>query len=293
VVEVPGGGPYNAARTIARLGGRVAFLGRLSNDERGALLRKRLEADGVRLDLVVATDDPTPIAIARLDGHGNAAYEFRIDGSAAAGLRLDDLDDRLPAGTAALHVGSLGLVVEPMASTIESWLESVGSDVLVMLDLNCRPSAIEQPMVYRLRIDRILARSDVVKASVEDLAYLRSGAAPTDAAIDLLALGPAAVLLTDGGRPVRIVTADVVDELPIPPMNVVDTVGAGDAFGGGFLSAWFAQGLGRADAKRREALVATTSFAIAVAGLTTTRAGAEPPTAVEVAEFIGGRMATG
>jgi fructokinase len=292
-VEVPGGAPYNAARTIARLGGRVAFLGRLSNDERGALLRARLEADGVRLDLVVATDDPTPIAIARLDGHGNAAYEFRIDGSAAAGLQLDDLDGRLPAATAALHVGSLGLVVEPMASTIESLLESMGSDVLVMLDLNCRASAIEQPMVYRLRIDRILARSDVVKASVEDLAYLRSGAAPTDAAIDLLALGPSAVLLTDGGRPVRIVTADVVDELPIPPMNVVDTIGAGDAFGGGFLSAWFAQGLGRADAKRREALVATTSFAIAVAGLTTTRAGAEPPTAVEVAEFIGARMATG
>lgn len=286
VVEVPGGGPYNAARTIARLGGQVAFLGRLSDDERGALLRARLEADGVRLDLVVATDDPTPIAIARLDGHGNASYEFRIDGSAAAGLQLDDLDDGLPAATAALHVGSLGLVVEPTASTIESLVESVGADVLVMLDLNCRPSAIEQPMVYRLRIDRILARSDVVKASVEDLAYLRSGVAPTDAAIDLLALGPAAVLLTDGGRPVRIVTADVVDELPIPPMNVVDTVGAGDAFGGGFLSAWFAQGLGRADAKRREALVATTSFAIAVAGLTTTRAGAEPPTAVEVAEFL-------
>jgi fructokinase len=282
VVDVPGGGPYNVARTIARLGGRVAFLGRLSNDERGALLRSRLVADGVETGLVVPTDDPTTMALARIDADGVATYEFNLEGTASAGLVPDDLPGGLPLETAALHVGTLGLVVEPMATTIETLAVSAGPGVLVLLDLNCRPSAISDPVAYRARIDRVLARADVVKASVEDLAYLRPRVPSLRAARALLAFGPRAVLLTDGGRPVRIVSADGVDGLPIPPTNVVDTVGAGDAFGGGFLSAWIGAGLRREDAGQRDSLITASVIAIAVAALTTTRAGAEPPAAAEV-----------
>jgi fructokinase len=282
VAEVPGGGPYNVARTIARLGGRVAFFGRLSNDDRGVLLRSRLVADGVDMGLVVATEDPTPTALARLDADGVATYAFRLEGTAAAGLSPGDLADGLPPGTAAMHIGTLGLVVEPMATTIETLVGSAGPSVLVMLDLNCRPTAIVDRTAYVARIDRLLGRTDIVKASVEDLAYLRSGVKPLAAARDMLRRGPRVVLLTDGERPVRIVSADGVDELPIPTARVVDTVGAGDAFGGGFLSAWIGAGLRPEDAGRRESLITATVFAIAVAGLTTTRAGAEPPTAAEV-----------
>ena len=288
VVDVPGGGPYNVARTIALLGGTVAFLGRLSTDVWGELLRSRLIADGVDLRLTVSTDDPTPIASARVDRDGSATYVFQVEGSAAAGLVLHDIPGGLPPETAALHVGTLGLVLEPMATTIETLVGTLGADVLVMLDLNCRPSAIADPAAYRARIDQVLARTDVVKASVEDLAYLRPGAEALHAASGLLALGPPAVLLTDGARPVRIVTAAGVDELPIPPVRVVDTVGAGDAFGGGFISEWIGAGLPRGDAGRRESLISATAFAIAVAGLTTTRAGAEPPAAAEVSELAGG-----
>jgi fructokinase len=284
-VDVPGGGPYNVARTIARLGGRVAFLGRLSTDGWGVLLRARLTADGVDLRRTVSTDDPTPIASARVDGDGSATYAFEVEGSAAAGLVLDDIPGGLSAETTALHVGTLGLVIEPMATTIEALVRRAGSDVLVMLDLNCRPSAIADPAAYRARIDRVLARTDIVKASVEDLAYLRPGVEALQAARDVLELGPPAVLLTDGPRPVRILSGEGVIELPIPPMRVVDTVGAGDAFGGGFLSAWIGAGMRRADADRRDALVSATAFAIVVAGLTTTRAGAEPPPAAEVSEL--------
>lgn len=287
VIDVPGGGPYNVARTIARLGGRVAFLGRLSIDNAGVLLRSRLVADGVDMGLVVTTRDPTTMATARVDADGVATYTFRLLGTAAVGLVIDDIRGGLPPGTVAFHVGTLGLVAEPIATTIETLVTSVGANVLVVLDLNCRPTAIADSAAYLARIDRVLTRTDIVKASVDDLAYLRAGGSPVEAARDLLRHGPRAVLLTDGAKPVRIVTAGGVDELPIPPMSVVDTVGAGDAFGGGFLASWIGAGRHREDADHREFLIAASVVAIAVAGLTTTRAGAKPPSAAELAEFVG------
>jgi fructokinase len=286
VADVPGGGPYNVARTIARLGSRVAFLGRLSTDDPGVLLRSQLVADGVDISLVVSTDDPTSVALARVDADGVATYVFRLHGSAAAGLVLDDVPGGLPPDTAALHVGTLGLVIEPMAAAIESLVGSTGSDILVVLDPNCRPSAIEDRRAYVERIDRILARADIVKASVEDLAYLRPGVPPTQAAREFLRLGPRAVLVTDGPQPLRIVSPDSIDELPIPRVSVVDTVGAGDAFGGGFLAAWIGAGRRRKDAGDRAALMTASGYAIAVAALTTTRAGAEPPSAAQVARLL-------
>jgi len=103
------------------------------------------------------------------------------------------------------------------------------------------------------------------------------------AAEGIMELGPAAVLITDGPRPVRLLTSGGVTELAVPAVRVVDTVGAGDAFGAGFLAAWTADGRGRADLVDERALVAATQFAIEVGALTTTRAGAEPPTLAELA----------
>ena len=81
----PGGGPFNAARTIGRLEQPVAFLGRLSTDRFGARLRFELESDGVRLDTVVTTDEPTTLALAELAADGSAVYRFYADGTSAAG----------------------------------------------------------------------------------------------------------------------------------------------------------------------------------------------------------------
>jgi fructokinase len=122
-----------------------------------------------------------------------------------------------------------------------------------------------------------------VKVSVDDLAWLDPLARPLAAAARLMDRGPAAVLITDGPRPVRLLTSAGVTELAVPAVRVVDTVGAGDAFGGGFLAAWTDAGRGRADLADGRALLDATQFAIEVGGLTTTRAGAEPPTLAELA----------
>jgi fructokinase len=288
VEAIPGGGPYNVARTLGRLGSPVSFLGRLSADRFGAILRAGLVAEGVDLELATTTDDPTLLAVAELDAGGAATYRFYVDGTAAAGLSAGDLPGSLPATTTALHVGTLGLVFEPMAATIEGLVAAVAGDVLVVADPNCRPTAIRHPAEYRDRLDRILARVDVAKVSVDDLAWLDPGSDAVTAARRLMDGGPAAVLVTDGARPVRLVTPMGVVDLEVPAVRVVDTVGAGDAFGAAFLAAWISAGRHRDDLGNEAALASATRFAIEVGTLTTTRAGAEPPTMAELDGVIAG-----
>jgi len=288
VEAVPGGGPFNTARSLARLGVPTAFVGRLSTDRFGRILRERLVADGVDLRWAAETDDPTLLAIAELDESGGATYRFHAAGSAAAGLAAADLPAELPPEVAAVHVGTLGLVLEPMASAVEALVGLVGDGVLVFVDLNVRRAAIADPAAYRARLDRVLARANVVKASADDLAW-RSPGVPAEAAATALARDRSAtVLLTDGDAPVRVVAPDAVDVLPVPRVPVVDTVGAGDAFGAGFLAAWHRTGLRRPDLVDRDAVARATAFAIRVGAASTMRAGATPPTVDEVDALVPG-----
>ncbi len=275
VIATPGGGPYNVARALGRLGAPVLFLGRVSNDRFGRILLARLADDGVDLGCVVRTDEPTTLAVAELDDAGAATYRFHAVATAAAGLLPDDVPAGLPAGTTALHVGTLGLVFEPTAATIERLVIEAPPEVLVMLDPNCRPAAIGDPRRYRARLERILARVDVVKVSTDDLAWLDPGREPVGAARRLLDRGAVVVLLTDGANPVRIVTRRDVTALAVPAVAVVDTIGAGDAFGAGFLAAWTRAGRSRADLADIAAVADATRFAIEVGSRT-------PPTLAEL-----------
>ena len=282
VGATPGGGPYNVARALGRLGAPVSFLGRLSTDRFGRILRSHLEADAVDLGLAIAIDDPTLLAVAEVDDDGAATYRFHTHGTAAAGLAPADVRAGLPAGTTALHVGSLGLVLEPMAVALEALAIEAPIDVLVMVDPNCRPDAIADPAGYRARLDRILGRVDILKVSTDDLAWLEPDREPVAAARRLLERGPAVVLLTDGPRPVRIVTVRDVVALNVPDVAVVDTIGAGDAFGAGFLAAWNRVGRDRADLADLAAVTDATRFAIEVGAWTAGRAGADPPTLADL-----------
>src|SRR3954449_4733453 len=221
----PGGGPFNTARTIGRLGEPVAFLGRVSTDRFGQVIHGMLAADGVRLEAVVRTDEPTTLAVADVDAEGVARYHFYLDGTAAIGLTAQAALAALPDGVAALHVGTLGLTVEPVAAAVEAVVERLAGRALVMVDPNIRPSAIEDdPETYRARLARVLARTHVVKVSEEDLAWLG-----TDAR-GLLDAGPSVVLLTRGAEGVLVVTAGGEQAFNAAPAQVVDTIGAGDAF---------------------------------------------------------------
>jgi fructokinase len=288
VTATPGGGPYNVARALGRLGATVSFLGRISTDPFGRMLQAGLAADGVDPGCTTRTDDPTMLAVAEIDAHGTAAYRFYTHGTAAAGLAPADVLNGLPGTTTALHVGSLGLVLEPMAATIERLVLGAPAGVLVVADPNCRPAAIDDSSAYRARLDRLLGRVDVVKVSTEDLAWLEPDREPVEAARRLLDHGAAVALLTDGPRPVRVVTRHNVAVLEVPDVPVVDTIGAGDAFGAGFLVAWTRAGHGRAELTDAEAVFEATRFAIEIGARTVGRAGADPPTSAELRGAVPG-----
>ena len=135
----PGGGPFNTARTIGRLGQPVAYLGRLSTDRFGTRLERMLAADGVRLDAVVRTDEPTTLALAEIDETGSARYRFYERATSAPGLTPEVALASLPPAVGILHVGTLGLTLEPMATALEAVVEELSGQALVMVDPNIRP----------------------------------------------------------------------------------------------------------------------------------------------------------
>ena len=273
----PGGGPFNTARTIARLRQPTAYLGRLSTDRFGTTLEGILAADGVRLDALVRTDAPTTLALAEVDAAGAAQYRFYERGTSASGLTPDDALAALPAAVSILHVGTLGLMLEPVATALEAVVDALADRALIAVDANVRPGAIADPGAYRRRLARVLARAHVLKASEEDLAWLDPGRSAPEAARALLDAGPEVVLLTRGADGVMVVTARGDAAVPAIAAQVVDTIGAGDAFGGGFLAWWRSRGLGVAGLADHDAVVEAARFGALVAARTCERAGAQPP----------------
>jgi fructokinase len=273
VTAALGGAPFNTARACGRLGVDVSFVGALSHDRFGSMLASQLVADGVDVSGSPLVEAPTTLAAAELDERGTARYRFYIDGTSAPALTESPM---LAAGDV-VFTGGLGLVLEPMATTVESMVTSVPEDVLVVVDVNCRPLVIADRDRYVARVDRVIGRSHVVKVSDEDLAYLAPDDDPLDAARALRERGPVAVLLTGGGVGVHVVTGVGERFVPVEPVDVVDTIGAGDTFGGGLL-AWLAlqrigiEGVGDLDVLARAVSAANVAAAVAC-----TRRGADPP----------------
>jgi fructokinase len=282
LIPVAGGGPYNAARAVARLGVPCSWIGGLSADRFGRMLEAGLVADGVSVDLAQRTDLPTTLALAELDEHGAAAYRFYTEGTSAPAVYPGPLAGGLPAGTRAVLTGTLGFVLEPMATTLEAWVAGLPEDLVVMVDPNCRPSITRDPTAYRARLVRVLARADIVKASTEDLAFLRPGEAAEATVAWIRSLGPRVILVTDGGRPVTVLVGRATHRVPAPAARVVDTVGAGDTFGGAFLACLVHGGVTRATVADEEAVLRAARFAARASAAVCERAGADPPTLDEL-----------
>ncbi|SEB70736.1 carbohydrate kinase [Rhodobacter sp. 24-YEA-8] len=279
-----GGAVFNTAIALGRLGTPVGFFSGVSTDMLGEILADTLTASKVDTSLLARSDRPTTVAFVRLTD-GQASYAFYDEATAGRMLATTDLP-ALPDRIQALFFGGISLVNDPAASSYEALLAREAGQRLIMIDPNIRPGFIAgQEDPYRTRISRMIAQSDIVKLSDEDLHWLE-GAGDTEAlAARLLRQGPSLVLITEGANGARAISADGSRHRPAGQVTVVDTVGAGDTFNAGFLA-----GLAHEGARTRAGLAALTGpqidacldLGIRAAGITVSRAGANPPWAHEI-----------
>ena len=274
---VPGGGPFNTARALARLGVPTSFLGHLSDDPFGEELAELLKSDGANLDLATFGPERTTMAMADVDSEGLAEYQFVVQGTSAPQLTLSMLPDRLSPEVNALHLGTLGMVLEPMASTLVEFIHRQRDGCVVMLDPNVRAGLIPDD-VYRQRLRDAVSRSTIVKASEDDLVWMFPGLGYRDAAEQLLASGVRLVVVTLGSAGSFGAHRDLRINVEAVPVDLVDTIGAGDAFGAALL-AWLHDNghLERGLTLQSDQLRAALQYACAAAAITCSRAGAEPP----------------
>lgn len=294
-VARPGGNALNVAVTAGRLGAPVALVSRLGTGPLAASLRRHAELSGVDVSGFVAAEEPVSLAVVGLAADGSADYGFHVLGAADWQWRDEELA-AVPARTAILHVGSISSWTPPGNAAIARLVEAVAGQGLVSVDPNVRPmlaggpvgaSLGNDPDAVRERLDVLVRRADLVKVSAEDLAWLEPGSTDLDETAQRWAgRGPALVLVTDGGAPLRIARPGrPLLRRETPRVRVADTVGAGDALAAGLFRGLLAEQVTTRTALEAlddDRLTALVDDAALVAALTCTRVGADPPTLEEL-----------
>ncbi|MEY4872298.1 MAG: hypothetical protein RLZZ563_1628 [Pseudomonadota bacterium] len=274
-----GGAVFNTAIALGRLGAPSAFFSGISNDMLGQILTETLEASKVDTQHCARSDRPTTVAFVKLVD-GQATYAFYDENTAGRLLSQDQLPS-LPATISTLFFGGISLVNDPAASTYEALQARESAARVTMIDPNIRPGFIagkEAP--YRARIDRMIARADIVKLSDEDLHWLMGDGDLSALARQILEKGPKLVFITEGAAGARAITATQNRFVAATPVSVADTVGAGDTFNAGALAALHDAGVltKAALATLPDAtLDAALTLGTCAAAITVSRAGANPP----------------
>ena len=297
LVARPGGGPANIAVGLARLQVPCTFAGRFSRTGFGPWLRQNLADNGLDLRFSVETDEAATLALVTLDTHGRASYTFY--GPTTADWQwlyseLPDLSgpDRSGAVVDAVHTGSLALALEPGATAIAAWLTNLRQQgqVLISFDPNVRLGLVGDVNTYRQRLTSVIRSSHIVKASSEDVEAVYPDR-PRRAVVDeWLSLGVPLVVITEGPDGARAFHhSGATTHCTPPPIDLADTIGAGDSFTSALLAYFSDHGLlspaGIAALSEAE-LRASVAQATTAGALTCSRNGADPPGRLELARYI-------
>lgn len=280
-----GGAVFNTAVALGRLGAPAGLLTGLSSDMFGQQLADALQTSHVDASHVIRSDRPTTLAFVQLED-GHASYNFVDENSAGRMLTPEDMPKQLPAASA-LYFGGISLACEPCADAYAALLERHGADRAVMLDPNIRPGFIKDQTRYRTRLNRMIAQSDIVKVSDEDLDWIVPGPETLAEKVPLLLqTGPSVVIVTRGSDGASGYLADGSEtSVPVKAVEVVDTVGAGDTFNAGVLAELDRTGrLTKSNLRTlgQDDLRAALAKGADVAAITVSRAGANPPWAHEL-----------
>jgi fructokinase len=286
---VPGGGPANTAIALARLGTPVAFACRFGNDPFGDLLLTNLAANGVDLTYAVEATEPASLAVVT-NGASGPSYGFHVSGTADWAWHPAELPATLPAEVRAVHAGSLALAMEPGATVLARWYAAQREHRVTSLDPNVRPALVGPRATYSARLTALWAVSDIVKVSVEDLAWAYPDTDPVAVARGLQQdLATPLVVVTIGGGGAVALHNGQTHQRSATPVSVVDTVGAGDTFSGALLHWLDENGFLSKDGLRElseQDIGRALEFAVTAAGIACTRPGADPPYLAEVESIL-------
>lgn len=278
-LPLPGGSVYNTTVALGRLGAKTAYLWPLSQDAFGDALRAPLEKAGVDLSLCPSTPRLTTLALVFLnDGH--ATYSFYDEGTAGRMFSTGDLPN-IPDGIEALFIGGISLIQDPCGATVEELAHRAAERGLVtIVDLNIRPSLIGDDRATRERLGALMRIADIVKISDDDAAWLFPENTPEDTVLQLLDLGPRLILHTHGSDGATGIGRNVRVTRGAEKVTVADTIGAGDTFNAGLLTALSEAGAltrNGLDNLDEATLLAALDLASRAAAITVSRPGANPP----------------
>jgi fructokinase len=281
---VPGGSPANVAVGLARLGVPTRMAARVSGDPPGRIMRRRLADAGVDLRAVVAAAEPSSVALVSHGAEG-PHYDLRLHGTADWQWTEAELQRIDPGSLAALHIGSLAAVLPPGAHEITALVRRARRLATITYDPNVRPDHMSAIPDAPSRINTLIGLADVVKLSDADLEWLAPGTAPAAYVQRLVATGTAVAVVTRGAAGAVAACAGGVVEVPAFPVEVVDTVGAGDAYMSALLAGLYDRRLLARDDLRAiaaDTLVSILTDAALAAAITCGRRGSDPPTRAEL-----------
>ncbi|ADU49196.1 PfkB family carbohydrate kinase [Intrasporangium calvum] len=282
--EHVGGSPANVAIGLAALEHPVSLATWIATDDHGNRIADHCRERKVDLTPGSQGAPFTSVAHATLDEQGAATYRFDLEWQLPAVPGLPDYGH--------VHTGSIAAVLEPGGSAVRDTLRVARSTATISYDPNARPTLMGDPVLARSLIEECVALADVVKVSDEDIAWLRPDESVEDVVADWCAQGAALVVVTRGGQGATATLSRTGEThtTSVPPVTVVDTVGAGDSFMAGLVSGLLDAGLaGGPEARNRLRradigdVVPALERAVATSRLTVAHPGAHAPTRTDLA----------
>ena len=268
ISEMVGGGPCNSAKALARLGYSTTFVGGISSDRYGEAIERELLDSGVSLDFVHRSDLPTALAIATINEAGLASYEFKLDSTVSFNFHSSWLPKE---DAEVIHIGSVATLLEPGASELYKWLSS--KSATVVFDPNVRPSIQGNKEIYRNSVERWIDLAKIVKLSEDDFSWLYQ-VPESEVIANWFSRGTEIVVVTRAEKGLSAFTRDGRIDCPAAKVELVDSVGAGDTIGAVIVEGLLKYGL---DGLKADVLRQVLERAAKAAGITCSRAGANPP----------------
>jgi len=276
---VVGGGPANTAKSLAKLGVKTYFIDGIANDEYGQMAKGELLSANVLLDYVQYSNKPTCTAKVTLSESGSASYEFAIEDTATFDFSDQWLPDPQSLKPSILHIGTLATVIEPGASVLFKWAQSVAQVAPIVFDPNIRPAVLGERDEYVKKVEKWVAISSVVKVSDEDLNWLYPGKVIDEIVKNWLEVGVELVVVTLGDKGINAYRENEQISVDAVKVVVADTVGAGDTAGAVLVEAIVNNGLDKLTGEVLERMLNRASKAAAI---TVSRTGANPPSKEEI-----------